>query len=78
MKEGNCVVCKIVTLLVAVGAINWGLTAFFQLDLVAKLFGSMTTASYVVYGVIGLAGLLKLVTLFVPVCPCCKTDSCKK
>ena len=77
MKEGNCVICKIVTLIVSIGAINWGLTAFFQLDLVAKVLGPMTVASRVVYGVIGVAGIMKLISLFV-CCPCCKTDSCKK
>ncbi len=77
MKEGKCIVCKIVTLVVAIGAINWGLAAFFNMDLVAKLFGPMTTASRVVYGVIGVAGVMKLISLFV-CCPCCKTDSCKK
>ena len=32
MKK-HCVVCKIVALLAGIGAINWGLVAFFQLDL---------------------------------------------
>ena len=77
MKEGKCVICKIVTLIVSIGAINWGLLAFFQLDLVAKALGPMTTASHVAYGVIGVAGALKLVSLFV-CCPCSKADSCKK
>ena len=77
MKESNCVVCKIVTVIVSLGAINWGLTAFFQMDLVAKVLGPMTTASHVAYGVIGVAGVMKLISLFA-CCPCCKTDSCKK
>ena len=77
MKEGKCGICKVVTLIVSIGAINWGLLAFFQLDLVAKALGMMTTASKVAYGVIGVAGAIKLVSLFV-CCPCCKTDSCKK
>ncbi len=77
MKEGNCVICKIVTVIVSVGAINWGLIAFFQLDLVAKIFGSMTTASRVAYGVVGVAGVMKLISLFA-CCPCCKKEPCKK
>ena len=29
-----------------IGAVNWGLIGFFRFDLVAFLFGSMTTVSY--------------------------------
>ncbi len=78
MKEGKCVICKLVTILVAIGAINWGTLAFFQLDLVTKIFGGMTTASKIVYGVIGVAGVIKLLSIFAPICPCCKEGSCKK
>ena len=79
MKAGNCIVCKIVTLLAGLGALNWGLAAFLQLDLVAKAFGVMTTASKVDYGLIAVAGAIKLLSLFV-CCPCCKKDGadCKK
>ena len=71
----GCVVCKIVGLLVGIGALNWGLVAFFGLDLVARALGPMTTGAKVVYGLIGLAGLLKLISLVKP-CPCCKSGSC--
>jgi Uncharacterized conserved protein len=49
--------------LVIIGAINWGLIGFFQLDLVAFLFGNMTWISRIVYGVIGTCGLY-LITLY--------------
>lgn len=68
--KGCCGICKIVGLLVGIGALNWGLVAIFQLDLVAKLLGDMTTAAKVVYTLIGIAGLIKLVSL-VKACPCC-------
>ena len=80
MKQGSsCIVCKLATLLAGLGALNWGLLALFQLDLVTKVFGGMTTASKVVYIVIGVAGLMKLVSLVIT-CPCCKPDgaSCNK
>lgn len=64
-----CAVCKIIGFLVGVGALNWGLVAFFHLDLVAKLLGPMTTLSKAAYGLIGVAGLLKLISL-VKACPC--------
>lgn len=45
-------------LLIVVGALNWGLVGFFQYDLVADIFGGMTTmGARVVYGLVGLAGL---------------------
>ena len=65
----SCGVCKIVGLLVAIGAINWGLVGIFQVDLVARLLGDMTGPARVVYGLIGVAGLLKLLSL-VKCCPC--------
>ncbi len=71
----DCVVCKIVGLLVAIGAINWGAIGIAQVDLVAKLLGDMTTASRAIYTIIGLAGVLKLVSLF-KCCPCNK-GSCE-
>jgi len=52
-------------LLVILGAINWGLVALFQFDLVAYLFGgSAATVSRVLYGIIGLAGLWCISLLF--------------
>lgn len=74
----SCVVCKIVGVLVGLGALNWGLVALFQLDLVAKLLGDMTGAAKAVYILIGIAGLVKLISL-VRCCPCqkgsCETKS---
>ena len=71
----SCVVCKIVGLLVAIGAINWGLVGIFQVDLVAKLLGEMSGPARVVYGIIGVAGVLKVLSLF-KCCPCQK-DGCE-
>lgn len=54
------------TVLVVVGALNWGLVALAQFDLVAALFGmrfgevSPLTAG--VYGLVGLAGAYHAVT----------------
>lgn len=46
-----------------IGAINWGLIGFFQIDLVALLFGEMSLISRIVYSVVGLSGLY-LVSLY--------------
>ena len=46
--------------LVIVGALNWGLIGFFNFDLVAFLFGSMTWLSRIVYALVGISGLYLL------------------
>lgn len=79
MKNGNCLICKIITLLAAIGAINWGLVAFFQMDLVVTVLGPENTAAKIVYGLIGVAGLITLAKVFGFCCPCSKKDgSCSK
>ena len=71
----GCGVCKIVGVLVALGAINWGLYGLFQIDLVEKMLGMMTPGAKIVYGLIGVAGVLKVVSLL-KCCPCQK-GSCE-
>ena len=45
-------------ILVIIGALNWGLVALFQYDLVASLFGgSDALLSRIVYGLVALAGI---------------------
>ncbi len=68
-----CTVCNVVSVLVAIAAINWGLYGVFGLDLVARLLGEMTTASKVVYGILGVAGIMKLLAL-AKCCPCSRTS----
>ncbi|MFR2571633.1 MAG: DUF378 domain-containing protein [Clostridia bacterium] len=58
------VIDKIALLLIIIGAINWGLIALFELDLVALLFGKMTVLSRIVYGLVGLSGLWGIKLLF--------------
>ncbi len=40
-----------------IGAVNWGLIGFFELDLVAWLFGNLTWISRIVYALVGICGL---------------------
>lgn len=47
----------IALLLVIIGAVNWGLIGFFRFDLVAALFGDMSTFTRIVYALVGIAGL---------------------
>ncbi|HQO94936.1 MAG TPA: DUF378 domain-containing protein, partial [Sedimentibacter sp.] len=45
---------KFALFLVIIGAINWGLIALFQFDLVAAIFGGQTALfSRLVYGLVG-------------------------
>lgn len=54
---------NIALILVLIGAINWGLIAVAQFDLVAALlagegkFGNISTISRVVYGLVGLSAV---------------------
>lgn len=56
--------------LVIVGALNWGLVAVAEFDLVAWIFGGMefgetNAASRVIYGLVGLAGLYCIASFLV-------------
>jgi len=52
------------TLTIAIiGAINWGLIGFFNINLVSTLFGSMSLFSRIIYGLVGLCGLY-LITFY--------------
>ena len=56
---------KVSLVLVIIGAINWGLIALFQFDLVAAIFGGQSAVlSRIVYGLVGLAGLYCITLLF--------------
>ena len=48
---------SIAFILVLIGAINWGLIGFFNFDLVASLFGTMSMFSSIIYGLVGLSGI---------------------
>ncbi len=71
MMNQNCLFCKIVKLIAGIGALNWGLVAFWNLNLVDRLLGLGTTAARVAYGIIGVAGALAIVSL-VMACKACK------
>jgi uncharacterized membrane protein YuzA (DUF378 family) len=75
---GSCVICKIVKLLAGIGALNWGLVAFLNLNLVEKLLGAGTLLSQIVYGLVALSGLAAIVSVFA-CCKCCgKGKDCAK
>ncbi len=49
-------------ILVIVGALNWGLVGFFSWDLVAAIFGDMSTASRVIYDLVGLGAVYMIIS----------------
>lgn len=49
--------------LVLVGALNWGLVGLFDFDLVAKIFGEMSTLSRTVYILVGLCAVISPITM---------------
>ncbi|MBN1282350.1 MAG: DUF378 domain-containing protein [Proteobacteria bacterium] len=53
----------IVLILVIVGGLNWGLVGLFNFNLVATLFGEMTSISRVVYTLVGVAALVMIFLL---------------
>lgn len=58
-------ILNVITLvLLIVGGLNWGLVGLFDFDLVAALFGEMSTLSRVVYVLVGLSALWQLIPLF--------------
>ena len=51
------VVCLI---LIIIGAVNWGLIGFFNLDLVSLIFGNMSMITRIIFAVVGIAGVYSL------------------
>ena len=58
------IIDKIALVLIIIGALNWGLIALFNFDLVAAIFGDMTVLSRIIYGLVGLSGLWGIKLLF--------------
>lgn len=56
---------RLALVLVIIGALNWGLIALFQFDLVASIFGGQDALlSRIIYGLVGIAGLYCISLLF--------------
>ncbi|HNQ50389.1 MAG TPA: DUF378 domain-containing protein [Candidatus Omnitrophota bacterium] len=53
----------VAVILLIVGGLNWGLVGFFGFDLVAAIFGSMTSISRIVYSLVGLSAVYAIFVL---------------
>ena len=52
-------------ILLIIGALNWGLIGIFQFDVVAAIFGGMSTVvARIIYTLVGLAGIWGISLLF--------------
>jgi uncharacterized membrane protein YuzA (DUF378 family) len=49
-----------VTVMLIVGALNWGLVGFFNFNLVTSLFGEASAISRVIYALVGLSALYEV------------------
>jgi len=47
----------IVVILLVIGGLNWGLIGFFNFDLVATVFGQMSTLTRLTYCLVGISAL---------------------
>jgi uncharacterized membrane protein YuzA (DUF378 family) len=59
---------RLAAVLCVIGAVNWGLVAIAEFDLVAEVFGmefgETNAATRIIYGLVGIAGVVLLVTEF--------------
>ena len=55
---------KVALVLMVVGALNWGLVALFDMDLVAYLLGAMSVLAKTVYLLVAVSGLYVLYVEF--------------
>lgn len=50
-------------ILTIIGALNWGLIALLDFNLVSSLFGDDTLVTMIIYGLVGISGLINIRTL---------------
>lgn len=66
----------VVGVIAAIGAINWGLVALFNFDLVMYIFGGMPVVAKAIYVIVGISGVLLLFTCKCMHKNCNKSSSC--
>lgn len=59
-----------VVILLVIGGLNWGLVGFFQVDLIAAIFGQLSVVSRIIYALVGLSAV------YVAVMPMRFTEEC--
>jgi len=64
MCKDMSVVDWVAFVFIVVGGLNLGLVGFFDYNLVATLFGDMSTVSRIVYGLVGVSAIYVLFCTF--------------
>lgn len=59
-------ISKGIMALIVIGGVNWGLVGAFNFDLIAFLFGQMTTLTRIIYILVGLASVWAVVSSIYP------------
>ncbi|HEV7737917.1 MAG TPA: DUF378 domain-containing protein [Chlamydiales bacterium] len=73
-RTSMCAIRFLVKLLVAVGALNWGLIGFFNYNLVASIFGGeFSGGTRTIYAIVGIAGVMFLWCWISKCCSSCNT-----
>ena len=55
---------KVTLIFTIIGAINWGLIGFFNLNLVESLFAAESVLPTIIYAIVGICGLINICLLF--------------
>jgi uncharacterized membrane protein YuzA (DUF378 family) len=53
----------IVLVIIIIGGLSWGLVGLFNFDIIAAIFGVMSTVTRVIYVIVGLAALYSIYTI---------------
>lgn len=49
--------------LIVIGGLNWGLVGFLRFDLVAAVFGEMSSVARLVYALVGISAIYQLLRI---------------
>ncbi|RYE06318.1 MAG: DUF378 domain-containing protein [Rickettsiaceae bacterium] len=63
INTSNNPITTVMTLLAAIGAVNWGLVGALNFNLVSFLFGEFSSITKIVYILVGIAGVYLLLTV---------------
>lgn len=61
MTKKHFIIISII--LTIIGALNWGLVGMLKFDLVAYLFGDLSSFSRIVYSLVGISGVYLLISI---------------
>lgn len=71
IKIGGCFMCKVIGLLLIIGAINLGSIGVSEVNIIERFLGGWPYVVKIIYVFIGVAGVVALISCVKP-CPCYK------